>query len=51
MSHINEKNGNTKFKNGKLEYGGPLDPAASEVSAFFDDIFLYVFYFFSSLSS
>jgi hypothetical protein len=46
MSHINEKNGNTKIKNGKLEYGGPLDPAASEVSAFFDDIFLYVFYFF-----
>ena len=28
------KNRNTEFRNGKSECGGPLDPAASAVSAF-----------------
>ena len=44
------KNGHTEFRNGKSECGGPLDPAASAVSAFLRRYFSLCFLFFSFLS-
>ena len=40
------KNGNIEFRNGKSECGGPLDPAASVVSAFLRRYFSLRFLFF-----
>ena len=40
------KKGNTEFRNGKSECGGPLDPAASAVSAFLRRYFSLCFLFF-----